>query len=155
MDPRLREISIYLLAQRSAADVQPSLLDRALLPHLFVLDIIRGDPLRLRVRLAGTALDRAFGRTVTDRFMDEFLHGPRSRDVLAMFQNCAKTRAPVWMRQVVRVKDALPRFVEGVAVFLPEDRIYGGLAFGEVALRGSPQDFESVPLGAALFQGND
>ncbi len=35
------------------------------------------------------------------------------------------------MRQVVTIADKVPRFVEGVAVYLDPERIYGGLVSGE------------------------
>jgi hypothetical protein len=149
MHQDLRHIADYLLVQRRHAEIHPADMERRLLPHFFVLDIERGEcsaDLRLRVRLAGTALDKAFRRSVKGHCLEDFMHGPRSADVLAAFHGCAHTRAPLWMRQVVRVKDTPPRFVEGVAVFIPEERIYGGLVFGEFSPTGQVEAFESAPL---------
>ena len=50
------------------------------------------------------------------------------------------------MRQVVRIRDRLPRFVEGVAVHLGPDRIYGGLIVGELPADVEEGSFESYPL---------
>lgn len=148
MDSRLRRIADYLLARAAADEVRPAEIGAALLPLLYVLDVERpgGAGLRLRVRLIGTALNRVFGRRLEGLYMEDFLHGPRGAEVIEGFHDSALRRAPCWMRQVVRIKDKLPRFVEGVAIPLAPDRLYGGLLIGELAIGQDAQPFERVML---------
>ena len=65
--------------------------------------------------------------------------------MIAAFRHCANTLEPIWMRQVVCLPDRVPRFVEGVAVYLPPNRIYGGLIVGEPS-PGVESSFERVSL---------
>lgn len=144
----------HLLRCPSAAAFDPLALDRDLWPYLYVLDILtfpgaaeRG----LRVRLTGTALDTLFGRSLAGERLDRILHGPHSEKVLAGFQRCATAREPVWMRQVVTIRDKAPRFVEGVVIYLDPDRIYGGLMAGEVSAAAA--EFEIRVLDRAQATG--
>jgi hypothetical protein len=131
MDPKLRRIADYFAAAKDAPAVNPRMIDPDLLPHIFILDIERTSAVRLRVRLAGTRLDAALGRKLEGRYLEEFVHGPRGGDVIAGLHECAQTRVPVWMRQMVRLPEKLPRYVEGVAFYLAPERLYGGLIVGE------------------------
>jgi hypothetical protein len=147
MDPRLREISDYLLAQKDWSAINPASIGARVLPHLFVLDIERSEPaIRLRVRLVGTAIDGVFRRPLKGHLMEDFIHGPRGKQVIESFHHCAATREPVWMRQVAPMKDSVPRLVEGVAVYLAPERIYGGLIVGEAALPSKEATFERTIL---------
>ncbi len=146
MDSRLRGIADYLLAQTTASAVDPAAIDPQLLPHVYILDVERDTNVRLRIRLAGTALDEVFRRPLAGHVLEEFIHGPRGADVIASFHHCARTREPLWMRQVVHIKERAPRFVEGVAVFLTPERIYGGLVVGELGFRGGVAGFERTVL---------
>lgn len=134
MDSSLRQIADVLLACKSADEVTPRSFDSSLLPKVFVLEIEPDEPLRLRVRLAGTRLNQLFGRRLEGHHIEDFLHGPRGADVVQGFHDCATTHRPLWMRQVVILPGKAPRFVEGVLVFLPPNRIYGGLTAGEFAI---------------------
>jgi hypothetical protein len=143
MDSRLRDISAYLLPQKDWSAVNPASIAASLLPLLFVLDIERSEPgLKLRIRLIGTAIDNVFRRPLKGHLLEEFIHGPRGKQVIESFHHCAATREPVWMRQVVPMKDSVPRLVEGVAVYLAQERIYGGLIVGEAALPSNEATFE-------------
>ena len=146
MDPCLRELANYFLAQKDALAVDPLLIDAQLLPHVFILDVERDPTLRLRVRLIGTALDDFFRRPLIGHHLEEFIHGPRGADVIASFHDCAQTKGALWMRQVVNLPDRTPRFVEGVAVYLEPDRIYGGLAIGQLYNSRVESGFERTPL---------
>lgn len=147
MDQKLRKLADYLLSNRSAADFNPAAVDSDVLPHLFVLNVEPAtDDVKLRIRLVGTALDEAFQRKLAGCYLEEFIHGPRGADVVEGFHHCATTREAIWMRQVVRIRDRLPRFVEGVAVHLGPDRIYGGLILGELPTDVEAGGFESYPL---------
>jgi hypothetical protein len=153
MDPRLQQIASYFLARRNAAEFSPQSIGPSLLPFLFVLEIERtplGAVSALRVRLVGTALDRAFGRPLTGEALESFIHGPRSELVLETFRHCAITREPVWMRQFVYMRERRARFVEGVAVYLDPERLYGGIIVGEVPTRFAPESFESKHLMQAM-----
>lgn len=149
IDPRLRQIAGHLMALKDSAAFSPSSIGAKLLPHLFVLDIECDTSNRtalLRIRLVGTALDDAFRRPLRGHTLDEYIHGPRGKEVIASFHHCANSREPVWMRQVVHIRNKMPRFVEGVAVYLKPERIYGGLIVGECAGLSVPASFERVAL---------
>jgi len=147
MDQRLRQLADYLLTRKSAEEFYPASLRSEVLPQLYILQVEEGpERPKLRIRLAGRALDEAFGRSVAGHCLDEFIHGPRGKDVLEAFQNCAIGHRPIWMRQVVRLRDRAPRFVEGIAVFLAPDRIYGGLVVGELGQSADDGALESSPL---------
>lgn len=135
MDPKLRRIADYLLARLERDHIDPLDIAPDLLPHFFILEAkaANGSAGSLYIRLVGTALDNAFGRSVRGRYMEEFLHGPRSADVLNGFHQCHEKRQPLWMRQVVQIGDKVPRFVEGVTFPVLPTFIYGGLTFGEVS----------------------
>ncbi len=147
MDLRLRRLAEHLRNRRRVADFSPAAVDPDLLPHLFVLDIEPGqNPIRLRIRLVGTALDQAFLRPLAGRHLEDFIHGPRGADVVEGFHLCATSHEPIWMRQVVRIREHLPRFVEGIAFYLDPDRVYGGLIVGELPTDVSEGSFESHPV---------
>ena len=147
MDPRLRRLGDHLRGKRNAVEFNPAAVDPDLLPHLFILEIeTAADTVRLRVRLVGTALDEAFARPLAGRYLEEFIHGPRGADVLEEFHHCARAHESIWMRQVVRIRERMPRFVEGIAVYLDPDRLYGGLIIGELPTDVSEGSFESHPV---------
>ena len=147
MDPRLRRLAEHLRSRRRVADFSPAAVDPDLLPHIFVLDIEPCvDLVRLRIRLVGTALDGAFQRPLQGKHLEDFIHGPRGGDVVEGFHLCAANREPIWMRQVVRIRDRMPRFVEGIGVYLDPDRIYGGLIVGELPTDVAEGSFESHPV---------
>lgn len=147
MDLRLRRLAEHLRNRRRVADFSPAAVDPDLLPHLFVLDIEPDqDSIRLRIRLVGTALDQAFLRPLAGRHLEDFIHGPRGADVVEGFHQCAISHEPIWMRQVVRIREHLPRFVEGIAFYLDPGRVYGGLIVGELPTDVSEGSFESHPV---------
>ena len=166
MDARLRRIADYLLAQHDAEAIKPAAVDPDLLPHLFWLDIER-DPaeasVRLRIRLVGTSIDRIFRRPLKGRYLEEFIHGPRGDSVIESFHHCAKTREPIWMTQIVHLKERMPRFVEIrlVPVQPPQSRVaishdggewlvdLMGKGGGEFAHRCQPRHSGKVCLGVS------
>jgi hypothetical protein len=149
MDIRLRRIADHLMALGDSAAFKPASIDLKLVPHLFVLgierDTAKGTP-SLRIRLIGTAIDDAFRRPLNGHLLEEYIHGPRGTDVIASFHHCADTHEPLWMRQVAHIQDRAPRFVEGVAIYLKPERIYGGLVVGEYADFSVAESFERIPL---------
>jgi len=116
IDPRLRQIADHLMTLgKILRHSAPYRSGAKLLPHLFVLDIERDTAKRtasLRIRLVGTALDDVFHRPLRGHTLEEFIHGPRGKEVIASFHHCADTRQPIWMRQIVHIRDRAPRFVE-------------------------------------------
>jgi len=146
MDSSLRGIADYLLAQKDSSTVNPVAIGPQLLPYVYILDVEQDTHVRLRIRLAGTAIDQVFRRPLVGQLLEDFIHGPRGGDVIASFHHCVRTREPIWMRQIVQMKERAPRFVEGVAVYLEPDRIYGGLVIGELSLPGAEPGFERAAL---------
>ncbi len=147
MDLRLRRLAEHFRTRNRVADFSAAAVAPDLLPHLFVLDIEPGqNPIRLRVRLVGTALDQAFQRPLAGRHLEDFIHGPRGKDVVDGFHRCVISHEPTWMRQVVRIRERLPRFVEGIAFYLEPDRLYGGLVVGELPTDVSEGSFETHPV---------
>jgi hypothetical protein len=146
VDSILRRLADYLLAQDDSSTVDPAAIGPQLLPYVYILDIERDTHIRLRIRLTGTGIDHVFRRPLVGHHLDEFIHGPRGGDVIASFHHCARTREPLWMRQIVHLKDRAPRFVEGVAVYLESDRIYGGLVVGDLSPPGAEPGFEHAVL---------
>lgn len=136
MDDRLRALADVLFEQARTGVVDPHRIEPKLLPYLYILVIERDQGsnfLRLRVRLTGTAVDKLFNRPLAGRALDEFMHGPSSTSVLQGFRDCAEQGVSLWMRQVVRLANKTPRFIGGVLVRFPNDRICGGLIAGEVS----------------------
>ena len=149
MDIRLRQIADLLMALQDSTQFNPALIGAKLLPHLFVLDVERDTssrPLQLRIRLVGTAIDSVFRRPLQGHFLEDFVHGPRGNEVIASYHHCAETGEAVWMRQVAHIKDRAPRFVEGVAIYLKPERIYGALIVGEYADSAAAESFERITL---------
>ena len=70
-------------------------------PHLYLLDVI--DDGRFHVRLTGDHIREMLGRDCRGCFMDQFLHGPKSQDVMAGFRHCALESRAVRMAQTVRM----------------------------------------------------
>lgn len=134
MDNRLRDIADFLMSLKDSSAFSPARIGAKLLPHLFILDIER-DPhsaaIRLRIRLIGTSIDQFFRRPMRDRMLEDFIHGPRGRNVIEAFHHTATTHEPLWMRQVMQLDNRPARFVEGVCVYLEPQRIYGGLMMGD------------------------
>lgn len=129
----LQRLAELLRKVGSASEFLPNAVPSELLPYVYVLDIEGTAELpKLKVRLTGTALDRAFGRSVTGHYLESFIHGPRGGEVLNGFHLCARDKLRVWMRQIVRIRDNLPRFVEGIAFYVEPKRIYGGLVIGDL-----------------------
>jgi hypothetical protein len=150
MDDRLHRIATRLLKFRSASEVRPRAIGAELLPHVFVLGIeARDDSTRLRVRLIGTALQQFFGRSLRGLYIEDFIHGPRAAEVVAGFHKVAHSHEPLWMRQLVRMTDRAPRFVEGVVVYQSPARLFGGLVAGELA------SYDHVSLPSAIFESRE
>lgn len=66
--------------------------------HVYVLDLVDS---RLRIHLAGTAIEDGLGRSIKDRYMEEFTHGPHSSHVLGAFHEAIELWTPFYLRQTV------------------------------------------------------
>lgn len=151
MDDRLKRAADYLLKCKHWDEIRPTRIGPDVLPHLYSLNIERdakGRASGLPIRFTGTALDQVFGRVLTGRRIGEFIHGPRGKDVLAGFMRSADERIALWMRQVVRIQRDAPRFVEGIAVHVAPERIYGALVTGPLADMAARTGFEQRVLTA-------
>ena len=134
MHRALADLSAVLLKCRASSEFEPRAY-ASLLPHIYILDVElpEGSPPLLKVRLSGTSLDQIFQRTTKGHYLHEYIHGPRGDDVLSAFRSCATTQGAMWLRQVVQISDRPARYIEGIAVWLAPDRIYGGLIAGALA----------------------
>jgi hypothetical protein len=147
MNPILRQIADYISGHKDRSTIDPLEIEPTLLPHLYILEIQKhAEQVRLLIRLSGTALDRAFGRGIKGHYLEEFLHGGHSAEVLKGFHDCARDRTPRWMRQVVEITNRPPRYVEGVAFYVTPGLIYGGLVLGEISGQSSAASFEIAAL---------
>ena len=151
MDSRLRKAADYLLRRRHMREIHPAQLGADILPILFIVDIERGeDGPSLKLRFMGTALDATFKRSLTGRRLEEFIHGPRGNEVMQGFRAAAEDHGACWMRQIMQIKDDVPRFVEGLAIYLEPERLYGALAVGTLADRSLRTSFEIAQLERAF-----
>ena len=145
----LMRIADHMVDRKRRSAIDPTQIAADLLPHLFMIDVrweAESPTPRLQIRLTGTALDQAFGRALKGRFMEEFMHGPRSADVLDTFRTCATDHAPVWMRQIVEIREKPTRYVEGVVFYLDPDALFGGLVMGEITTKSPASSFERRSL---------
>ena len=151
MDSKLLRVSEYLSACKTGSDFNPMAI-AGLLPHVFVLEIERDvatQQPRLRIRLMGGELDIAFGRSLVGKYLEAFIHGPRGAEVIEGFHDCANTHEPLWMRQIVQIRDKSPRFVEGILFYLAPERIYGALLVGNLT-HDERSSFERKSLRASV-----
>jgi hypothetical protein len=104
--PRVRQLRDYWESKRQGramparADIDPSEL-KPLLPYLIITDLFT-DPLRVRIRLAGTRVCEAFGFNVAGRWLEEL---DLSGDIgfwLAQYERMIAAPAPVYGRTTGR-----------------------------------------------------
>lgn len=63
------------------------------LPHLSLMEVVHGEPMRFRVRLMGTALVERYGEH-TGQYMDEVGFGDAYEDVAYSYKACARMGQP-------------------------------------------------------------
>ncbi len=116
-------------------EVDPGAIGTALLPIIYVLRLeqhaAKSEP-QMRVSLTGTMIDDAMNQPLRNRYLGDFIHGPRGSDVMAAYLDCSATHRPFWMRQVGAYRNGKRRFIEGVGIFLEPDCIYGGLVTRDI-----------------------
>jgi hypothetical protein len=66
-----------------------------LLPHIYLVDIERGDHLSFRIRLMGTHLVQVFGKDYTRRLLREVDLDDHTQIILAEYKTVAETMAPI------------------------------------------------------------
>ena len=138
IDPRLCFLADYFMSLGHRREVDPAAIGTVLLPMVYMLRLEpqEGKSVRrMRVGLTGTMIDEAMNRPLRNRYLDDFIHGPRGADVLAAYLDCATTHTPFWMRQVGIYREGKRRFVEGIGVYLEPDCIYGGLVLRDIMAR--------------------
>ena len=100
--PRVRQLRDYWESKRrgrampARADIDPAEI-KPLLPNLLIADLFT-DPLRVRIRLAGTKVCETFGFNIAGRWLEEL---DLTADVgfwLAQYQRMIATPAPVYGR---------------------------------------------------------
>ena len=64
-----------------------------ILPHLSLMEVVHGEPMRFRVRLMGTALVERFGEN-TGRYLDEVGFGDSYEAVAEAYKACVRTGRP-------------------------------------------------------------
>lgn len=70
-------------AMPSRQDLDPLTMPPALLPHIFMIDVIAGPPIRYRWRLLGTHVTASLGRDSTGKYFDE-MYATEHFDMLAI-----------------------------------------------------------------------
>lgn len=110
--PLLQEVYRYWLGKKGdralplRADIEPTEIPH-LLPKLFLVEVLQpGPPMRLRMRLAGTAFRRFFGFDPTGREMSE--DDPRldRAQFCSEWREVLQQRRPRWARVRQRLGDA-------------------------------------------------
>jgi len=86
----------------SRADIDPVEL-RKLLPYIYLIDVIPGDPLQFRMRLVGTNVRDFAGQDFTGRIIDDSIYGPYTTDAVNR------------LISIVRVQK--PHYLHGVAIY--------------------------------------
>jgi hypothetical protein len=138
--PLLRDLFVYWDSGRNGrpfprrSDIDPIDIPR-LLPHVFLVNVERGEGLRFRVRLAGTYVEAAFQQFTTGRYLEEIKLNGQTDDILARYSECAQTGIPVLSRHVFVNEDH--RSFDYQRLLLPlavdddtrVDMIFGGICF--------------------------
>ncbi|WP_341899061.1 PAS domain-containing protein [Ferrovibrio terrae] len=75
-----------------------------LLPHVWLVDVIRGAPPRFRYRIVGTALDHSMGRSLSGQMLD---------DVIPNFYTAPALSAPY----IAMLTEPRPAYRKGAPIF--------------------------------------
>ena len=78
------------------ADIDPLELPRAALPNILLLDVER-EPVRFRVRLAGTGFVALLGREVTGQYFDELGPAHHMAPILDALRRLVATAQPAFL----------------------------------------------------------
>lgn len=118
-DPILGPLYAYWRRQRGAramprrADIMPGEIPR-LLPHIQIVDRVDG---RYRYRLSGTAINEAYGREHSGKFLDAVLTPDRLRLAIETYDQLYAAKRPLVARSVLLTRD--DRRVVALRLMLP------------------------------------
>lgn len=130
----------------SRSDLDPVEIPQ-LLGNVFLVDVER-QPMRFRMRLAGSEIDRVFGRSFTGRFLDDFHTGYFERDALSDYAQVVFCKQPSFTERCVAGAGGqwihyrrllLPLSTDGWQV----DMLLGGVDFAEAG---------AIPAAAVTLQ---
>lgn len=108
-DERLVELYRYWLVKKGErelpgrCDIDPVEIPD-LLPYLLLTEIVDGGR-RLRYRLAGTEVERFFGRPMTGRFVDELLKQHYRAYLEDLYAEMIRRRSPVYSESAYKHRD--------------------------------------------------
>lgn len=101
LHPKIRALTMHWISISPAGQLpgrrhlEPLDIPR-LLPNIWLLDVVRVPETRLRYRLVGTNVARAFEGDPTGRFLDELRPGPRNPHLDANLRAVADQALPSW-----------------------------------------------------------
>jgi len=107
-EPALAELYSYW-SERCRGRIAPSRADidpvdiPHILPHIALTEIVTepgGGPQRIRVRLAGTQVEKHYGRGLANCFLDELKHGAYLGYIMGLYQGLMATREPLYTEGV-------------------------------------------------------
>lgn len=76
-----------------------------LLPHVVLTEVIDAGA-RFRIRLAGTKVEERYGCIVTNRIIDEFIHGPYLDYLQGLYRKLLESFAPLYSESVFEPEKA-------------------------------------------------
>ncbi len=121
----------------SRADLDPADITR-ILGNVMLVDVERS-PIRFRMRLCGTIVDRLFGRDFTGCYLDERAAKYFERDVLLDYGDVVTTQRPHFLQRTVALGDDVWLAYQRLLLPLSENRtdvdmLLGGV-FGSIERR--------------------
>jgi hypothetical protein len=124
-EPLLSRLHAYWESKRAGRlmparrDIDMVEIDRAVLPHIILHDIVRvpGARTRYRYRLIGTELVAMVGNDITNRFVDEVLSAEGGRHLADWLDAAVAAKKPLTLEMPVAVPDK--GFRSGRRIVLP------------------------------------
>lgn len=119
------------------ADLDPADITR-ILGNVVLVDVERS-PIRFRMRLCGTIVDRLFGRDFTGCYLDELTAEYFERDVLPDYADVVTTHRPHFLQRTVALGDGVWLAYQRLLLPLSDngtdvDMLFGGV-FGSIEKR--------------------
>lgn len=121
----------------SRSDMDPAHITR-ILGNVMLVDVERS-PIRFRMRLCGTVVDRLFGHDFTGCYLDELTAEYFERDVLLDYADVVTTRRPHFLQRTVAKGDGVWLAYQRLLLPLSDDgkdvdMLFGGV-FGSIEKR--------------------
>ena len=82
-------------------DIDPSELTASVLPYLALAEFVDGGT-RVRLRLAGAELERAFGRSLTGVALEDIMSGEYLEFINGLFHDVWQHKAPIYSESIFR-----------------------------------------------------